>query len=163
MWIKAILPIGVLVLAFVPRPAAVGTSAPSLASTAAASSFTTICRDGELPISRPDPAWVETSFSNDGCRLAPVPAAVDGVSVPREKIVAAMAEAKRYEATADAFGKCVGAFVTAHAQGSNKLTSAQAIIENYRLLAGQKSKQAASSQMRTAIEAFNAYGIDCSG
>jgi hypothetical protein len=163
MWIKAILPIGVLALAFVPRPAAIGTPAPPPVRTAAAIPFTSICRDGELPVSRPDPAWVETSFSNDGCRLAPVPAAINGASVPREKIVAAMAEAKRYEAAADAFGKCVGTFVTAHAQGSNRLTGAQAIIENHRLLAGQKSRQAATAQTRAAIEAFNEYGIDCSG
>jgi len=161
MWIKAILPFGVLALAFVPRAA--GTSAPPPAPTAAAPFFTTICRDGELPVSRPDPAWVATSFSDDGCRLAPVPAAINGAAVPREKIVAAMAESKRYEAAAAAFGQCVSAFVAAHAQGQKRLTAAQAIIENHRLLAAQKSREAAASQMRAAIEAFNEYGIDCSG
>jgi hypothetical protein len=160
MLIKAILPLGVLALAFVPRPAAVGTSAPFPAKAIAAAPFTTICRDGELPVSRPDAAWVETSFDNDGCRLAPVPAALDGASVPREKIVAAMADAKRYQAAAGAFGQCVSVFVTAHA---GRLTQAQRIIESHRLLTGQKSSQAAAYQMRAAIEAFNAYGIDCSG
>ncbi len=161
MWIKAVLPLGVFALAFVPRPVAVGTPAP--ARPVSESSFTTICRDGALPVSRPDPAWVATSFGDDGCRLAPVPAAIDGASAPREKIVAAMAEAKRYEAAADAFGQCVGAFVAAHAAGIHHLTPAQAIIENHRLLAGQKSREAVAAQMRAAIEAFNEYGIDCSG
>ena len=164
MWIKPILPLGVLALAFVPRPVAIGTPAPLPARTAAATvAFTTICRDGELPVSRPDPAWVETSFSQDGCRLAPVPAAINGAAVPRAKIVAAMAEAKRYETAADAFSQCVSAFVAAHAQGPARLSAAQRIIENHRQLAGQKSREAAASQMRAAIEAFNEYGIDCSG
>jgi len=163
MWIKAILPLGVLALAFVPRPAAVGTPAPAPAKPAAEAAFTTICRDGELPVSRPDPAWTQTNFGNDSCHLAPVPAAINGASVPREKIVAAMTEGKRYEAAADAFDHCVSNFVAAHARGANRLTSAQAIIENHRLLAGQKSRQAAAAQVRAAIEAFNEYGIDCSG
>jgi hypothetical protein len=72
--------------------------------------------------------------------------------------VTAMADAKRYAAAAQGFRQCIGTFVTAH-----RLTPAQAIIENHRLLAGRKSQDAAAAQMRAEIEAFNMYGIDCSG
>jgi hypothetical protein len=163
MWIKAFLPVSVL-MAVVPAPGGAPAPSPVLPrATAAAASFATICRDGELPERRPDSAWVAASFANDGCRLAPLPAAIDGAAVPRERIVSAMAEAKRYEAVAAAFQQCVSAFVAARARGSAPLTTPQRLIEQHRMLVGQKSRDAAAAQVRAAIEAFNMYGSDCEG
>ncbi|MBV9548364.1 MAG: hypothetical protein JO256_01675 [Alphaproteobacteria bacterium] len=159
MWIKAILPLGALALAAVLRPVPVPAPAsPVLAAKPAADiAFQSICRDGVLPESRPDAAWVAAGV--DGCRLAAVPAAFDGAAAPREKIVAAMTEAKRYDRAAASFQQCVSGFVAAHRQ----LTPAQRLIEAHRLAAGQKARDFAAAQMRGEIEAFNMYGIDCSG
>lgn len=158
MWIKAILAVGMLV-AVVPAPAGTPSPAPKIADTP----FATICRDGALPEGRPDTAWVQASFANDGCRLAPMPAAIDGAAVPRERIVAAMADAKRYEAATVAFQHCVGEFVAARARRGAPLTMPQRLIEQHRLLVGEQSRDAAAAQVRAAIEAFNMYGSDCEG
>ena len=37
------------------------------------------------------------------------------------------------------------------------------LIEQHRMLVGQKSRDAAAAQVRAAIEAFNMYGSDCEG
>jgi hypothetical protein len=169
MWIKAIFPVGVLAMAVVPR--LVPGTAPgsfkteSLITTERQASFAAVCRNDEVLDSRPDPAWMQASFINDGCRMAPAPAVINGASASREQIVTAMAATKCYEAAADAFQKCISNFVAARragtAQAANALTPSQTLIENHRMLVSQRSKEIAAARVRVAINDFNRYGSDC--
>ena len=118
--------------------------------------FAPACRDGQVLDSRPDPAWVSQSFNRDNCREPAAPAILDGAKASRENVVAAMASAKAYAASADVFQKCVTDFVAAR-----PLTPSQRIIENHRILLSQRSAERAQAQARTAIVAFNAYGSGC--
>jgi hypothetical protein len=168
MWIKAIFSAGVLAMAVVPRLVPGTAPGPfkteSLITTERQASFAAVCRNDEVD-SRPDPAWMQASFLHDGCRMAPAPAIINGASASREQIVAAMAEAKRYEAAADAFQKCISNFVIARragtAQAANALTPSQTLIENHRMLVSQRSKEIAAARVRVAINDFNKYGSDC--
>jgi hypothetical protein len=127
---------------------------------AAGKSFAATCRGDQLLDSRPDPAWVGASFAGDRCQEPPLPAPIDGARASRDQIVAAMAGAKRYEAAADAFQRCVGDFVAAR-RHARPLTSAEIIIENHRVLVSQRARQRAQTQVNMAITAFNEYGSEC--
>ena len=119
------------------------------------------CRDGQVLDSRPDPAWVSQSFNRDNCREPAAPAVLDGAKASRADVVAAMASAKIYAASADMFQKCVSGFVTANRIAARPLTPSQLIIENHRILLSQRSAERAQAQARAAIVAFNAYGSGC--
>jgi hypothetical protein len=137
-----------------PGPAAVATIP------AAGKSFAATCRGDQILDSRPDPAWVSASFASDHCQSQPLPAPIDGARASREQIVAAMAGAKRYEASADAFQRCVSDYVAARRTGK-PLTQAELVIENHRLLVSQRASQRAQAQVNVAITAFNEYGSEC--
>jgi hypothetical protein len=169
MWIKIGLAVGVLAVAAAPEFFPVVNAAPEPApviSKPAPKTFKPVCRGDEVLDSRPDPAWVSQSFNKDNCRAPLLPAALDGTAITREQVVAAMGEAKRYAAAADEFQRCVSDFVAAKrtqtAQGGAPLTPSQIIIENHRILVSQRAVQTAAAQVRVAINAFNAYGSDCS-
>jgi hypothetical protein len=124
--------------------------------------FVAICRADEVVDSRRDPAWLAQSYVGDNCQAPQMPAVIDGYKASQEQIVAGMAAVKRYAAAADAFQKCVSDFVAARKAGSSRpLTPSQVIIQNYRVLVSQKSKETADGQIRVAIVAFNKYGSDC--
>jgi len=169
MWIKIGLAIGVLAVAAAPEFFPVVSAAPEpapLISRPAPKTFKPVCRGDEVLDSRPDPAWVSQSFNKDNCRAPLLPAALDGTAVTRDQVVAAMAEAKRYAAVAHEFQRCVSDYVAAKrieaARGGAPLTPSQIIIENHRILVSQRAVQTAAAQVRVAINAFNAYGSDCS-
>ncbi len=168
MWIKIGLAVGVLAVAAAPEFFPVVSAAPEpppVIAKAAPKSFKPVCRGDEVLDSRPDPAWVSQSFNKDNCRAPLLPAALDGFSASREQVVAAMAEAKRYAAAANAFQRCVSDYVAAKrteaARGGAPLTPSQIIIENHRILVSQRAAQTAAAQVRVAINAFNEYGSDC--
>ena len=124
--------------------------------------FAAICRSDEIVDSRRDPAWLAQSYVGDNCQAPKMPAAIDGYKASQEQIVAGMAAVKRYTVAAEVFQKCVSDFVAARKAGSSRpLTPSQVIIQNYRVLVSQKSKETAEGQMRVAIVAFNKYGSDC--
>lgn len=127
--------------------------------------FAPVCRGDEILDSRPDPRWVGESFNDDHCRAPRLPAALNGAAATREQVVAAMEDAKRYAAAADAFQQCVSDFVAARkaraASGGKSISATEAIIENHRILVSQRSKETAAAQARVAINAFNRYGSDC--
>jgi hypothetical protein len=172
MWIKIALAVGVVAVAAAPEIVPVVSAAPEPTSGVAISrpkaaprTFKPVCRGDEVLDSRPDPAWVRQSFTNDNCQAPSLPPVLDGARATREQVVAAMAEAKAYAAKADAFERCVGDFVAAKraeaAAGGKGLTQPQVIIENHRILVSQRSKERADAQVRLAINAFNHYGSSC--
>jgi hypothetical protein len=125
-------------------------------------SFAPTCRGDQVLDSRPDPAWVGRSFAGDRCRSPALPPAIDGMRATRGQVVAAMAAAKRYEAAADGFARCVSDFVAARRAGTaHPLSQAQLVIENHRVLVAQRAMQRAQAQVNWAINAFNEYGSEC--
>lgn len=173
MWIKIFLSAGVVLAAVAPqvlhapnaRPRPPTLQTQSTARADEQTRFAAVCRGDQVLDSRPDPAWVRASFSNDHCQAPPVPAFINGGAASREQIVKAMARAKSYAAAADTFQKCVSDFVAARrreaAHGGVALTPSQVIIENHRILVSQRSKETAAVQVRVAINAFNQYGSEC--
>jgi hypothetical protein len=81
------------------------------------------------------------------------------------EIVAGMAAAKRYAASADEFQGCIRDFLTAERARADKANKPLAmpllVIENHRLLASEKDKKLVESRMRAEIVAFNEYGSEC--
>jgi hypothetical protein len=134
---------------------------------AAGKPFAPACKASDIVDPRPDPRWVAASFAGDKCQAPPMPAAIDGYTAKRIQIVAGMAQAKRYEASADAFQRCIRDFVTDQrsvADRANKpLNLPLVMIENHRLLASDKDKKLVESRMGAAINAFNEYGSECPG
>ena len=168
MWIKIALAAGVIGLAAAPEIFPVAGAAPEpvrAISKPAPKTFKPVCRGDELLDSRPDPAWVRQSFTNDNCQAPNLPPMLDGATATREQVVAAMAQAKAYAAKAEAFERCVSDFVAAKRAevqaGGKGLTQPQVIIENHRILVSQRSKERADAQVRVAINAFNHYGSSC--
>ena len=168
MWIKIALAAGVIGLAAAPGIFPVAGAAPEPApaiSKPAPKTFKPVCRGDEVLDSRPDPAWVRQSFTNDNCQAPNLPPMLDGATATREQVVAAMAQAKAYAAKAEAFERCVSDFVAAKRAevqaGGKGLTQPQVIIENHRILVSQRSKERADAQVRVAINAFNHYGSSC--
>lgn len=127
--------------------------------------FAPTCSQDEVVDLRPDPAWMRASFNNDTCQAPSLPAVKNGAAATREEIVAAMANGKAYAAAAAAFEKCVGDFVDARrtnaARGGPPMAETQVIIENHRILASQRRREAVAAQVRVAITAFNRYGSEC--
>jgi hypothetical protein len=166
MWKSIAIAVAVLTPAATPQLFHVVQPAPASVTAAAApaagKTFAATCRGDQVLDSRPDPAWVGQSYAGDRCRAPAFPVALDGARATRGQVVAAMAGAKRYQAAADEFERCVGDFVAArHAAGARPLTEAQLIIENHRVLVSQRAKQRAQAEVNVAINAFNEYGSDC--
>lgn len=166
MWKTIALAVAVLTPAAAPqllhvvRDAPQGALAPVAAAPAAGKSFAATCRGDQLLDSRPDPAWLSASFAGDRCQSPPLPALIDGARSSRDQVVAAMADARRYEAAADTFQRCVEDYVAAR-RTARPLTEAELVIENHRVLVSQRARQRAADQAKVAINAFNEYGSDC--
>lgn len=168
MWKTIALAVAVLMPTAVPRllqvvqPAPQTQLAPVVAVPAAGKSFAATCRGAQLLDSRPDPQWLSASFAGDHCQSPPLPVPIDGAHSTRAQVVAAMAGAKRYEAAADSFQRCVGDYVSAR-RAARPLTEAEIVIENHRVLVSQRARQRAQAQADVAVNAFNEYGTECSG
>jgi hypothetical protein len=141
-----------------PQPAAVGVSG----KTTVDGRFAPVCKSGEVVDSRPDPAWVGASYGGDHCQAPALPRPVNGLTASREQVVAAMAAAKRYDASAAVFQKCVRDFIALR-DNSRPLGKAEQIIETHRILASERSQQTIAALTRGTIEDFNRYGSDCPG
>lgn len=118
-----------------------------------------ICKDGTADAGRPDPGWVLASYDGDNCRAPTLPPRLDGRNAPREKIVAAMAAAKRYDTSAHAFERCIADVVAAR---KGRVTEKSfLLVENHRQLVSEKNRRLAAAQLAAAIDAFNAFGSEC--
>lgn len=97
--------------------------------------------------SRPDPAWVEASFSGDNCWAPALPAAFDATNSSREQILAAMATAKSYKAKADAYQRCIASAVSSRKAAAEKtgepLDAAFVTIEAHRIKVSEHNKKKA--------------------
>jgi hypothetical protein len=144
-----------------------GQSSAAQTSVKAGKTFASVCKANEIVDSRPDPKWVGASFAGDKCQAPSMPAAIDGTSAKRSAIVAGMAAAKRYQASADMFQNCIRGFIAAQRShtGNNResLSMPLILIENHRLLASEKDKKLVESRIGAAINAFNEYGSECPG
>lgn len=171
MWKTIALAVAVLAPAAAPQLLHVAQPAPQTpsipldssgaAAPAAGKTFAATCRGDQLLDSRPDPAWVGQSYAGDRCQVPPLPVFFDGTRATRREVVAAMADAKRYQAAAGSFERCVGDFVAARRSGAHPLTEAQLVIENHRVLVSQRAKERAQAQVDAEINAFNEYGSEC--
>jgi len=124
--------------------------------------FTSICSANVGEETSRDPAWVSASFENDHCVAPPMPAPLDGASAKREAIVAAMAAGKRYGALSAAFQKCIGDFVAARrAHANTQAGKSFLLIENHRVFVSEKNRKRVDNQVAAEIDAFNAYGSEC--
>jgi hypothetical protein len=137
----------------------------SPAQLASRTPFGAFCRTSRIGASRPDPAWVRTSFMHDGCSAPPMPAPLDGYTASRKQILAAMAAMKRYAAASDEFQRCVGDFLFARKAQSDRdgksVDELLVIVENQRLAASERSRRWNAEQVKFAINSFNEYGSDC--
>lgn len=169
MWKTIVLAVAVLAPATAPQVLHFSGSAPrpepvrtAAVAPAAGKTFARTCRGDQVLDSRPDPQWVSQSFAGDQCQSPPLPAPIDGARSSRDQVVAAMTGARRYEAAAGAFQRCVSDFVSARqSKGGRPLTEAELVIENHRVLVSQRARQRAAAQVNVAISAFNEYGSDC--
>lgn len=129
-------------------------AAPRIAQT-----FAAICSDTTLLQSPPDPAWVLASYDGDNCRAPALPPLLDGARARREQVTAAMAGVKLYAVRAQAFEHCLAGAIAAR-KGQARARSFQR-VETHRILVSEKNRRLAAARMAAAIDAFNAYGSEC--
>jgi hypothetical protein len=145
-----------------PRAPAAAPTPTSATKAASEKPFTAICSANVGEDTSRDPAWVSASFENDRCVAPAMPARLDGTSARREEIVAAMAAGKRYAALSGAFQKCIGDFVAARrAQANTQAGKSFVLVENHRVFVSEKNRKRVDNQVAAEIEAFNAYGSEC--
>jgi hypothetical protein len=149
-------------LAFVapvsPEPAATSSSP---AQTAA--SFAAICRTGDEV--RPDPAWMRQSFENDNCWLPQEPPVVDGTKASRDQLMAGLAAAKKFTASADQYQRCISSYLTQRKQEAERtgkpMKATLVTIETHRIVASEASKKRVWGRIAMAVDIFNAEGSEC--
>jgi hypothetical protein len=141
-----------------PEPAATTLLPPEIAA-----SLIAMCSTGFYR--RPDPAWVRQSYQNDHCSLPPEPPALDGTKASRDQLMAGLAAAKKFLASADRYQNCISTYVTQRKQKAERTgTSMQEkllSIEAQRIAASAASKQRVWDQIAMAVDDFNAEGSEC--
>jgi hypothetical protein len=146
-----------------PQPVA----SPTQPQVTASQTFAGTCSANAKKVdSRVEPAWVGQSFAGDGCSAPSLPRTVDGYTATRAKILASMAEQKKYIAQADAYQRCIVDYVSARRAATDKGAKPMAValvtIENHRLTAAQASKQQIADLVTETIREFNEQGSeDC--
>ena len=60
------------------------------------------------------------AFAEDSCQVPPVPAAVDGNTVTKDQMVAAIAAVKAYQTASDTYQQCITDYVTAQNAQADK-------------------------------------------
>ena len=159
----------VLLLVLTPQVAGVVRAAPGgqapPAPNSAAATFTPSCLSGELADLRPDPAWVGASYEHDACVAPKLPGRINGATAKRETVLAAMAAAKAYGVAAGNFQQCIADYLARRkmmaARSGRPIPPWLPILENHRILASQKNIEQGDAQLRSTVDAFNAYGSEC--
>ena len=125
--------------------------------------FAAICKtSGE---DRPDPAWMRQSFEGDQCSLPQEPQALDGTKASRDELIAGVAAAKKFAASADRYQECINAYLTQRKHEAEltgqpvKLTLVA--IETHRIIASEASKKRVHKRIAMAVDDFNAEGSEC--
>lgn len=136
------------------------------AQAANANTFVPTCSAGQTVVdTRPDPVWIGASFAHDDCWAPAMPVTFDGANATREKIVAAMAAAKRYNVQAAAYQKCISDFVVARRTAADKakkvMDVALVTIEDHRIAASENNKKKVAALTGNEIQAFNEFGSQC--
>lgn len=103
-------------------------------------------------------AGVVPSFADDTCTAPPVPVAVDGATVAREQLVAAIAAVKTYMTASDTYQACIADYLAAQkvqAEKDKKPVDAAIIqAEGDKVTANQNNKQKIGDAINVSIGAF---------
>jgi alpha-beta hydrolase superfamily lysophospholipase len=98
------------------------------------------------------------AFAEDTCQAPPVPASVDGATVARDQLVAAIAAVKTYIAASDTYQACINDYVTAQKAQADKdkkpMDAALIQVEGDKITANQNNKQKIGDDINTSIGAF---------
>ena len=103
-------------------------------------------------------AGAAPAFAEDTCQAPPVPVAVDGTTVARDQLVAAIAAVKTYIAASDTYQQCINDYVTAQKAQADKdkkpMDPALIQVEGDKITANQNNKQKIGDDVNTAIAAY---------
>ena len=101
---------------------------------------------------------VVPSFADDTCAAPPVPVAVDGSTVARDQLVAAIAAVKAYMTASDTYQACIADYLAAQKVDAdkNKKPVDPAIIqaEGDKVTANQSNKQKIGDAINVSIGAY---------
>jgi hypothetical protein len=141
-----------------PEPANTDAVPPQIAA-----SLNAICRIGDQ--GRPDPAWLRESFENDHCSAPREPPALDGTKASRDQLMAGLAAARQFAASAERYQECISAYLTQRMQEAQRtgtpVKAAVLTIETHRIVASAASKKRVSDRIAMAVDDFNAEGSEC--
>ncbi|HWY62360.1 MAG TPA: hypothetical protein VNW15_10715 [Rhizomicrobium sp.] len=103
-------------------------------------------------------AGVAPSFADDTCQAPPVPASVDGATVAREQLVAAIAAVKTYIAASDTYQACIADYLAAQKVQADKdkkpVDPAIIQAEGDKVTANQNNKQKIGDAINVSIGAY---------
>ena len=98
------------------------------------------------------------AFADDTCQAPPVPVAVDGTTVTRDQLVAAIAAVKTYIAASDTYQQCINDYVTAQKAQADKdkkpMDPALIQTEGDKITANQNNKQTIGDAINVSIGAY---------
>ncbi len=141
-----------------PQPAATSTLPAQIAA-----SLSAICSTTDE--GRPDPPWMRESFENDNCSAPQEPSLPDGTKANRDQLIAGLAAAKKFAASAERYQQCISSYLTERmreAQRTGTPMKANILtIESRRIVASAASKKKVWDQITMAVDTFNAEGSEC--
>jgi len=98
------------------------------------------------------------AFADDTCQVPPVPVSVDGTTVTKDQMLAAIAAVKAYMTASDTYQACINDYVTAqNAQADKDKKPHDPVMiqsEGDKVTANQNSKQTIGDAINTAIGAY---------
>ena len=101
---------------------------------------------------------VVPSFADDTCQAPPVPASVDGATVSREQLVAAIAAVKTYISASDTYQACIADYLAAQKTQAEKdkkpVDPAIIQAEGDKVTANQNNKQKIGDAINVSIGAY---------
>jgi hypothetical protein len=125
--------------------------------------FAPICATGDA--GRPDPAWIRKSFEGDNCSLPQEPPVLDGTKASRDQLIAGLAAAKKFAASADRYQQCINAYLIQRQQEADRTGKPMKVtfvtIEKHRIVASETGKKRVRERIAMAVDDFNAEGSEC--
>jgi hypothetical protein len=98
------------------------------------------------------------AFADDTCQAPPVPVAVDGNTVTRDQLLAAIAAVKMYIASSDTYQQCINDYITAQNAQADKdkkpHDAAMIQAEGDKVTANQNNKQKIGDAINVSIGAY---------
>lgn len=90
---------------------------------------------------------------------------LDGTKASRDQLMAGLAAAKKFAASADRYQQCISAYLTQRMQETartGKPMKANVVtIESHRIVASAASKKRVWDRIAMAVDNFNAEGSEC--